>query len=293
MNPVNNAQLKEFASAFDLSGKSESDQFELYTVYSILNGGSGENVDPFAAHLKGNEFGIDVVAIIIQGNLVTNGDEAASLLDEISNPQIDFYFFQSKTSSDFDYGAVSKFLDGVRGFFVGDMHAESAQLDDLIDAKDYVYQHGVKKQNPGLHCFFATTGAYEGGGRLGRLVENTINEFRELSIFDEERLRVEMIGASALQRLYRAAITASEVTIDFDKNIALPPNDAVEEGYIGYLPGIELLKIVSVVDADGDTPTTLSHLQRTRQNWSPSSTTSRKRWKSRSWRLGWLTLARN
>jgi hypothetical protein len=173
------------------------------------------------------------------------------------------------------------------------MHAESAQLDDLIDAKDYVYQHGVKKQNPGLHCFFATTGAYEGGGRLGRLVENTINEFRELSIFDEERLRVEMIGASALQRLYRAAITASEVTIDFDKNIALPPNDAVEEGYIGYLPGIELLKIVSVVDADGDTPTTLSHLQRTRQNWSPSSTTSRKRWKSRSWRLGWLTLARN
>lgn len=61
-----------------------------------------------------------------------------------------------------------------------------------------------------------------------------------------------MLGASALQRLYRAAITASEVSIDFEKNIALPSNDAVEEGYIGYLPGNELLKIVSVFDAEGD-----------------------------------------
>ena len=52
MNPVNHAQMKEFATNFDLVAKSDSDQFELYSIFSILNGGSGENVDPFQAHLS-------------------------------------------------------------------------------------------------------------------------------------------------------------------------------------------------------------------------------------------------
>ena len=96
MNPVNQAQVKGFAETYDLKSESLSDQFELYSIYSILNGGSGENVDPFEAHLASTEFGLDGVAIIIQGNLVSDLDEAASILDEVNNPQIDFYFFQSR-----------------------------------------------------------------------------------------------------------------------------------------------------------------------------------------------------
>ena len=78
MNPVNKAQMTEFAEAYGLEKKSESDQFELYTIYSILNGGSGENVDPFQGHLSGTEFGLDGIAVIVQGQLVTNADEAAA-----------------------------------------------------------------------------------------------------------------------------------------------------------------------------------------------------------------------
>lgn len=252
MNPVNRAQMKEFADAFSLTEKSESDQFELYSIYCIINGGSGENVEPFDAHLVGTEFGLDGVAIIIQGELVRDADEAANALEDVKNPQIDFYFFQAKTTAGFDYGEASKFFDGVKGFFEGHMSKESPQLSDLIFAMEKIYETGVKKQNPGIHCFYASTGNYESQPKLERLIENTKNHLGELNIFDEDRIEISMMGAGQLQRLYRAASTASDVTIEFDKAVVLPEHPSVEEAYIGYLPASELLKIISVHDEEGN-----------------------------------------
>jgi hypothetical protein len=252
MNPVNRAQMKEFSEAFGLTDKSDSDQFELYSIYSIINGGSGENIEPFDAHLSGTEFGLDGVAIIVQGDLVRDADEAANALEEVKNPQIDFYFFQAKTSSGFDYGEASKFFDGVKGFFAGHMTKESAQISDLFGAMKVIYESGVKKQNPGIHCFYASTGNYESQAKLERLIENTRNDLAELNIFDETRTEISMIGAGQLQRLYRAASTASDVTIEFDKAVVLPEHPSVEEGYIGYLPASELLKVISIYDDQGN-----------------------------------------
>lgn len=250
MNPVNQGQVKEFASTFDLSDREVSDQFELYSIYSVLNGGSGENVDPFDAHLRGFEFGIDGVAIVIQGNIVTNVDDAAAIIDDIQNPSIDFYFFQAKQSSSFDYGDISRFFDGISGFFNEEMRGESSQLDDLIEAKNYIYEYGIHKRNPGIHCYYATTGSYDKPARIERLIENNRNDFIDLSIFDEDKVSVHMLGAGELQRLYRAALAASKVNIEFDKSITLPPHESVDEGHIGYLPASELLKIISIYDDD-------------------------------------------
>jgi len=254
LNPVNQAQVKGFAETYDLKSESISDQFELYSIYSILNGGSGENVDPFEAHLASSEFGLDGVAIIIQGVLVSDLDEAASVLDEVKNPQIDFYFFQSKTSSSFDYGEARKFFDAVEGFLDGSMKGESNQLDDLIEAKEYIYQNGVGKRNPGLFCFYITTGRYEGKSnkQLQRLIENTQDNFEEAALFDENRMQISMVGAAELQRLYRAAVTASQVRIEFKDAVVLPEHESVDEGYIGFISAEELLKIVTIEDADDE-----------------------------------------
>lgn len=254
MNPVNQAQMSSFAEAYELSDKSQSDQFELYSIYSILNGGSGENVDPFDAHLSGTEFGLDGVAIIVQGALVTNVDETAAALDNIRNAEIDFYFFQSKTSASFDYGEARKFFDAISDFMDGSCHGESPQLDDLIAAKDYIYANGVGRRNPGIYCFYATTGRYDpdSSKQLSRLIENTGDEFREAALFDDDRINISMVGAGDLQRLYRAANTASQVRIEFKDAVVLPEHDSVEEAYIGFISADELLRIVSIFDDDGN-----------------------------------------
>ena len=60
-----------------------------------------------------------------------------------------------------------------------------------------------------------------------------------------------MIGAKELQRLYRAASSSVEVSIDFPRNVVLPSHGSVEEAYLGYLTATEVLKLVSLMDEDG------------------------------------------
>jgi hypothetical protein len=254
VNPVNQAQMKGFAETFALTEKNESDQFELYSIYSILNGGSGENIDPFEAHLIGTEFGLDGVAIVVQGNLVTNVDDAAAILDDVKNAEVDLYFFQAKTSTSFDYGEARKFFDSVEGFMSGELKGESDQLDDLIAAKEYIYEHGVSKKNPGIFCYYVTTGRYEpeSAKQLTRLIQNTEGSFREAAVFDEDRIEISMVGAGELQRLYRAAVTASQVKIEFKDAVVLPDHESVDEAYIGYISAGELLKIVSTLDENNE-----------------------------------------
>lgn len=252
MNPVVRAQVKEYATLSDLSGRPEHEQFEVYSIYSVLNGGLGESADPIDAHLAGDEFGVDGVAIMVQGRLVADRDAALEAIDGIKNPSIDFYFFQAKTSTSFDYGEISKFFDSCLGFFNDDMKGESPQLDDYIDAKDVLYEHAVGKRNPGFHAYYISTGNYDSPARIEKLISTTKSEIADLNIFDPAYIKISMVGAKQIQDLYRAASNSVEVDIDFPRNVVLPSNVGVEEAYIGYVTAQELLKIVGIYDEKGD-----------------------------------------
>jgi len=88
MNPVIRAQLREFAKANSLLIFGQEKQFEIYSIFSVVSGLLGENVDAYDIHLDGDEFGVDGVGIIIQGEVVKNRVEAEEKLDAINNPSI-------------------------------------------------------------------------------------------------------------------------------------------------------------------------------------------------------------
>jgi len=93
MNPVISAQLQEFAKSYSITDLRRETQFDIYSIFSVLNGLLGESIEPCEVHLAGNEFGIDGIAILIQGELVHNSDEASEKLSRIKNPSIEFAFF--------------------------------------------------------------------------------------------------------------------------------------------------------------------------------------------------------
>ena len=166
MNPVIGAQLREFAKAHSIEAEGVDRQFEIYSIFSILNGLLGEIVDAYDVHLDGDEFGVDGVAILIQGELVRNRQEAEDKLAAVRNAAIEFIFFQTKTGTSYDYGDIAKFFDAVSGFFDGDLQGESAAIDDLIGARQAVYERGVGKRNPKISCYYVTTGNYEQPARI-------------------------------------------------------------------------------------------------------------------------------
>ena len=173
MNPVVKAQVRDFSITNALSHRSESELFEIYSIYSVLNGGLGESIDPLDAHLAGSEFGMDGMAILVQGRLVSDTTDTADTILDIKSPTIDFYFFQSKTGISFDYGDISKFFDAISGLFSGDMKGESPQLDDLLLVKDMLFEQAVGKRNPGIHAYYICTGNYDNPARIEKLIAST------------------------------------------------------------------------------------------------------------------------
>jgi len=252
MNPVVRAQLKDFKIKHSCHDLTDDEAFEIFTIYSTLNGGELETADPFLAHLKGSEFGIDGVAILIDGEITTTIDETVDRIKNQKHPNVKFLFFQSKSGQKFDYGDILKFLDSVSGFFDNTMKGESNQLDDLIFIKDYIYENAVFRTNPILKCFFITSGSYDAPTRIETLISARKNILSNLNIFDESEINISMIGAREIQRFYRTASASVEKEIDFDRNVALPTDESVEEGYIGYLPAKQLLKLCCAENDDGE-----------------------------------------
>lgn len=252
MHPVIKAQCQQFKTNESLHHLSDSEIFEAYTIYSVVSGQLGHSIDPLKVHLRGNEFGLDGAGIIIQGDIVTDTDEANAALEDVNNPEVEFTFFQSKTGTAYDYGDIGKPFDAVEEFFNDDLYGESDQLDDLINVKDVIYKKAIIKKNPGLRIYYATSGSYKNPPRIEKLISDRTQRLKELSIFDNSRVIVEMLGADKLQTFYRSASRSAQAKIDFPKQVSLPKNEKVEQGYIGFIEASELVKMVEVRDDEGE-----------------------------------------
>lgn len=240
MNPIVKAQLTTFKEMNPNENMSESDLFEVMSIFSLENGILGENIDPFKAHLKGSEFGIDGVVISIQGTLCTDIDEAAEILSYGKNHTSDFHFFQSKTSDSLDYGNISKFLDAVYDFFTTQSLVKGEQLKNLVEVKDEIYAKATKA-SPSLRCYYCTTGAGNIPELIQQLIDTNKNRLNQLNIFDD--IHIECVGAKIIQNGFRSATNSSSAKLTFSKAVTMPSHDKVDEAYIGYVPASEILAI--------------------------------------------------
>ncbi|WP_417768092.1 AIPR family protein [Stappia sp.] len=249
MNPVIKAQLSEFRKANPSEVGSDSDLFEVMSIFAVENGLLTENIDPFRVHLKGTEFGIDGIAILVQGTLCTDADEAASILSVGKQHTGAFHFFQSKTSINIDYGDVSKFLDGVYDFFTDLNLLSGDQIIDLVEAKNIIFESATK-YNPSLRCYYCTTGSSEAPDAIRKLIESNKARFEALNIFGE--IIIECIGAKAIQEGFRAATNSTEATLNFPKAVTMPEHEKVDEAFIGFVSADQILGIAwAPADPDG------------------------------------------
>ncbi|MEL0623358.1 AIPR family protein [Marinomonas arenicola] len=240
MNPIVKAQLGTFKKMNPNAIYNDSDFFEVMSIFALENGILGENIDPFRAHLRGNEFGIDGVAISIQGSLCTDIDEAEEILSFGKNHTSDFHFYQSKTSDSLDYGNISKFLDAVYDFFTTQSLITGTQLENLTEVKDKIYE-ATAKTSPSLKCYYCTTGTGQVSEVIQQLIETNKSRLTELNIFND--IHIECVGAKIIQNGFRSATNSSSAKLNFQKAITMPTHDKVDEAYIGYVPASEILAI--------------------------------------------------
>ena len=239
--------MESFLTSQQIEEKDQSKQFEMFASYCAVEQHYTETYnlsDIITA--EGGDCGIDAIAIIINGTMITSEEEVDDLIDlnkQIS--EINFIFIQAKTSSSFDYGDIGTFGAGVKDFFSDrPQMVRNSSVQEKSKIVEYVFSKATYiKKKPICYLYFITNGKWVDDQNCVARMDIAKNDLMDMNIFAE--VKYIAVGADLLQKLYRNTIDVIETEINFDNKILLPDIQNVTQSYLGFIDYQEYLKLIS------------------------------------------------
>jgi hypothetical protein len=150
----------------------ESVLFEHFVNYCVISQNYGEEFDLSDVHLGGGgDLGIDGIAVIINGTLVTDSVEIDDLCQMNKYVDAEFVFSQAKSGANFDGSEISDFFFGVKDLFSSKpKQPRNERVKEKEELIRNVYRKSAlfKKGNPRVRMYYVTTGKWlvqSGGNR--------------------------------------------------------------------------------------------------------------------------------
>ncbi len=252
MDLITKSLLDEFAREHGLDALDEAKQFEHFASYITVRRQYSETFDSSDIVTGDGETGIDGVAIIVNGSLITDIEALSELADHTSALDVIFVFVQAVRSASFDGAKIGNFAYGVRSFFEA-TPAEVVNNDSIKEAaaiKTAIYDRSSKfrRGNPLCCLYYVTTGIWTGDQNLEARRLTAISDLQTTNLFKEAKFFP--VGASDIQRLYRQTKHAISRNFTFSNKSVVPEVQGVSQAYLGTLTARELLRILR--DEDGD-----------------------------------------
>ncbi|MBK1718127.1 hypothetical protein [Thiocystis violacea] len=246
MDRITKSLLSEFSLEADITGLSEEKRFEHFASFLAVSRHLGETFDTGDVVTgAGGDTGIDAIAVIVNGALVTDPD----LVEELAatNGFVDavFVFVQAERSAGFETAKIGQFGYGVVDFFKEKPtlpRNKEVQVAAEIMAAVYKRSSKFKRGNPICRLFYTTTGRWVGDRNLEARRHAVVEDLEQLGIFREVEFLP--VGADSIQKLYNQTKNAVTREINFSERTVIPDIPGVKEAYLGFLPVKEFLAIL-------------------------------------------------
>lgn len=247
MDVISKGRFNRFIEDFGLENipEKESDNFEKYCFYAIIGiEYPSINEDDLDNINTDKNKGIDGIAVLLDGRLITNTNELKGFVK--SNKKIteaNIVFIQSKRSSTFEDSEIGNFCDTVKDFL-----QESPQHSMTSKVKEY---HRILLQlyaTPSIikyfkcKLFYCSTGTWNKNTTCSTTLAIKREEITNLNIFEE--VDIKPIDSVALRKLYDKVTNPLKAEFSFDSRTELKNILNVQEAYIGNLPFTEFKKII-------------------------------------------------
>jgi hypothetical protein len=249
MDRVSESLLNEFSSERQISHLQEDQRFEQFTAFITVGQHYGDTFDP-SDLLVGAATGIDGIAILVNGNLITDEDSLEEL-DSASELDVTFVFLQADRSASFDASKIGNFGFAVMDFFnekptlpMNEKVSASANIMSAV----YKRSSKFKRGNPTCRLYYATTGKWTDDSILDGRRKTVISDLESTALFKD--VRFTPLGAEGIQKLYRQMKNAISREFIFENRVVIPDVPGVTQAYLGFLPVPEFVKIVA--DDNGD-----------------------------------------
>ena len=248
MDRITNSFVDQFREEQSLPNDlSQSDLFELFTIYSVVSNAYEDEFDATELMVGGgNDLGIDGVATIVNGVLVTSIDEAEDLLSINGFLDVKFIFIQAKTTSSFDGQSMVALLDGVEEFFSDpSVRPVNESIKAAREIMTWLYTKSVKftRQKPTLEMYYVTTGRWQNDANLTALVEQRVKRHQDTQLFGA--VLFFPYGANEIQAAYQRSKNNVTVEFNFVNKVTLPEIDGVSVAYLGVLPASEYISLLT------------------------------------------------
>jgi hypothetical protein len=244
---VTEAHLTEFCAEHEIAHLPEDRRFEHFATYAVVrryySRGAFDTADLVVG--EGGDTGIDAIAFIVNGTLITDLDDFIELANSSGQLDVTFLFVQAERSSSFDSSKIANLGYGVLDFFSTDpklkrnaMVSAAAEIASAVIARSSKFHPG----NPICRLFYVTTGKWVDDANLVARKNSVVSDLENTQAFRE--VTFEPVDALNLQKLYRKTRSVATREFKFNDKVQLPQSPGVIDAYIGYLPTDEFFKII-------------------------------------------------
>ena len=198
----------------------------------------------------GGDTGLDAIAIIVNGALITDVDQVQELLEQNGYLEVTFIFIQGERSSNFEAAKI-----GTTGFGCLDFFSDTAKMprnDRVADAAaiaSAIYSHSAAfRKRPTCWVYYITTGKWVGDQNLEARKQQVVSDLTATQMFAE--VDFVCLGADDVHRLYTQTKNAIARDFVFEKKVEVPQIPGVPLAFLGYISAKSFVEIIK--DDAGD-----------------------------------------
>lgn len=247
--------VENFAEEYGFEDKLDT-LFEKYVAWIYLQEYHGQNPSIIDALVTGggDDEGIDIAAVIINGNIITDPSEVDENISNQLKNSIKVILIQAKTSQNYDTKLISKFLHGVE--IITDSLKTPKSVDELnlpdallptikilkevltkINKFDYFYLPA--------ELYYVTTASHNSQeAKNESQVQKAIQRIRETGIFQSD-IDLNLHGKIGIQDTKDFIKGPKDVNIHFPKKQAIPTSEGINQSFIGIISAKQIIKLVS------------------------------------------------
>lgn len=255
--------LEDFKKEFNFEKLSEDVAFEHFANYLILSRinsqifDDNDNIEKVNVD-KGQNFGIDGIALLINNTLVFSNDNVDTFKkgsEFYPSLNLNFVFTQAKTSPNFDTGEVLKFITAVKEFLNDKTpKKDNSDLNKFKELKENLLSYETlkcvdKSSSPSCNLFFISTGNPATDDLLLTIIKAQKKELEAaFPIF--KSFNISLINRENLIKYYQETQNQVDTRIVFKDKVDLGGIKGVGKAFLGHLPAFEYLKLIT--DEEGN-----------------------------------------
>lgn len=190
MDKISRGLLDEFSKEHGIAHLPDSERFEHFAAYITVQRHYSETFDSEEVVTgPGADTGIDAIAILVNGALVTDLQALEEQADRVGNLDVTFMFVQAERSPNFDGAKIGTFGAGVLDFFSDEStlprNEKVAELAAIMDALYKRQASKFRRGNPVCHLYYVTTGKWVGDPTLETRRQLAVDALTATGLFRE------------------------------------------------------------------------------------------------------------